>query len=161
MVACECEGPYPRGLGKPLKPGKPRASVYHIQINVSDAGQSLPFYKAFFSYLSYRVVDESSEHIGVSNGTTDFWIIQSEKTHSKRKFHRKAPGLNHISFGVSTPEAVQKFTRNFLKKRKIKILYDSPRYFPEYHKNYYAVYFEGPDRIKFEVTYVPHKETRK
>lgn len=106
------------------------------------------------------MVDESSEHIGVSNGTTDFWIIQSEKTHSKRKFHRKAPGLNHISFRVASREAVRKFTRDFLKRRSVKVLYDSPRHFPEYHKNYYAVYFEGPDRIKLEVTYIPRNKAR-
>ncbi len=59
----------------------PKASVYHIQINVSDAKRAFPFYRALFSSLGYRLVDESDEHIGVSNGTTDFWIIQSEKRH--------------------------------------------------------------------------------
>lgn len=106
------------------------------------------------------MVDKSSEHIGVSNGTTDFWIVQSDKGHSKRKFHRKAPGLNHISLGVSSKEAVRKFTRDFLKKRKVKILYDSPRLFPEYHKNYYAVYFEDPDRIKWEVTSISRPRSK-
>ncbi len=143
-----------------MRPGRPRTSVYHIQINISDASRSLPFYREFFSHLGYRIVDESPEHLGASNGTTDFWIIQSAKNHSKRKFHRKAPGLNHISFGVDSLQAVKNFTRDFLKKGNIKILYDSPRYFPEYHKNYYAVYFEGPDRIKLEVTCVPPNETR-
>lgn len=143
-----------------MSPGTPPTSVYHIQINVSDSGKALPFYRAFFSYLGYRMIDESPEHIGASNGTTDFWIIQSEKIHAKRKFHRKSPGLNHISFGMSSRESVRKFSRDFLKKRNIKILYDSPRHFPEYHKNYYAVYFEGPDRIKLEVTYVPGKRSR-
>jgi len=135
----------------------PKASVYHIQINVSDARRSLPFYKSLFSHLGYRIVDESPGHIGVSNGTTDLWIIQSGKGHLKRKFHRKGPGLNHISFGVDSPESVKKFTRDFLRKKKIKPLYRSPRLFPEYHKDYFAVYFEDPDRIKLEVTYVPRR----
>ena len=139
----------------------PKASVYHIQINVSDARRAFPFYRALFSSLGYRVVDESGDHIGVSNGTTDFWIIQSEKRHLKRKFHRKAPGLNHISFGGFSPGAVRRFTRDFLKKKKIKTLYGSPRYFPEYHQDYYAVYFEGPDRVKFEVTFGRRPKARK
>jgi hypothetical protein len=105
-------------------------------------------------------VDESPQHLGVSNSTTDFWIIESKKAYSKIKFHRKAPGLNHISFGVTSPAAVRKFTRDFLKKRNIKVLYDSPRHFPEYHKDYYAVYFEGPDRIKLEVTHIPRNRTQ-
>ena len=143
-----------------MKPGRPRTSVYHIQINVSNANRALPFYRAFFSYLGYRILEESPEHLGVSNGTTDFWIIESKGSHSKRKFHRKAPGLNHISFEVASAETVRKFTRDFLGKRNIKALYDSPRHFPEYHKDYYAVYFEGPDRIKLEVTHIPRNKAR-
>lgn len=131
----------------------PQASVYHLQINVSDARRAFPFYRDFFIYLGYRLVDESPEHLGFSNGATDLWIVQSGGTYSKRKFHRKGPGLNHVSFGGFSPAAVRKFTRDFLKKRKIKPLYGSPRYFPEYHKDYYAVYFEGPDRLKLELTY--------
>ena len=137
----------------------PKASVYHLQINVSDARRAFPFYLAFFNSLGYRLVEEGPEHLGFSNGTTDFWIIQSEKAHTRRKFHRKAPGLNHVSFGGFSPAEVRKFARNFLKKRKVKTLYGSPRYFPEYHKDYYAVYFEGPDRLKLELTYGHRKWT--
>ncbi len=127
-------------------------------MNVSKARHAFPFYKSFFSYLGYRIIDESPEHLGVSNGTADFWIMESKGSHSKRKFHHKAPGLNHISFRVASPAAVRKFTRNFLKKRNVKVLYGSPRFFPEYHKDYDAVYFEGPDRIKLEVTSIPRKK---
>ncbi len=28
----------------------------------------------------------------------------------------------------------------------------------EYHKEYYAVFFEDPDKIKLEVTYVPNRK---
>jgi|HubBroStandDraft_1064217.scaffolds.fasta_scaffold48355_2 catechol 2,3-dioxygenase-like lactoylglutathione lyase family enzyme len=156
MVARQREGACDGRVGKPVRS---KASVYHIQINISDARKSFPFYEGFFGYLGYRKVDESPEHMGFSNGTTDFWIIQSAKAHTKRKFHRKSPGLNHISFGVGTPGTVRGFTRDFLKKRKIKILYGSPRSFPEYHKDYYAVYFEDPDRIKLELTCVPKKRS--
>jgi catechol 2,3-dioxygenase-like lactoylglutathione lyase family enzyme len=140
-----------------LSRAKPRASVYHIQINVSNARRSLPFYRELLACLGYRVVDESPEHIGMSNGTTDMWVIRSERPYAKRKFHRKAPGLNHISFGVPSKKAVRDFTRNFLKKRRLKGLYGSPRHFPEYHKNYFAVYFEDPDGIKLEVTYLKER----
>ncbi len=134
-----------------------KTSVYHIQINVSNAKVSLPFYKKLFSYFEYKIIDESEEHIGASNGTTDFWIIQTDKKHLDKKYNRKATGLNHISFKVSSKEDVDKFAREFLKKNKIKPLYDKAKEFPEYKEGYYAVYFEDPDRIKLEVTYVPMK----
>jgi hypothetical protein len=35
------------------------------------------------------------------------------------------------------------------------VLYEGPGEYPEYHRGYYAVYFEDPDRIKLEVAYVP------
>lgn len=57
------------------------------------------------------------------------------------------------SHKVSSKRKVDQFTKEFLKKNKIKTLYKSPRAFPEYSKNYYAVYFEDPDRIKLEVEY--------
>ncbi len=136
-----------------MKSKKPKASVYHIQINVSNARRSLPFYRAFLSYWGYRVVDQSPKHVGMSNGTTDFWIIAVEKGRSQGGFHRKAPGLNHIALRVNSKEAVRTFTREFLRKRKMKVLYGSPRLFPEYHPDYYAVYFEDPDRVKWEVVH--------
>lgn len=132
-----------------------KTSLYHIQINVHNAKVSLPFYKRLFAYFEYTIIDESDEHIGVSNGTTDFWIIETEDTHKEKGYHRKAIGLNHIAFRVSSKEDVDSFVKEFLKKEKVKILYDTPGDYPEYKKGYYAVFFEDPDRVKIEVAYVP------
>lgn len=119
-----------------------------------------PFYRALLVWLGYRVVDESPGYLGAGNGTTDLWIIQSEKTYGLKKFHRKSPGLNHLAFRVSSQAMVRKFAREFLGRRKIKCLYGGPRSFPEYQKGYYAVYFEDPDRIKLEVTYIPPRGSK-
>ena len=54
-----------------------KASVYHLQINVCDANVSLPFYRDLLSYFEYRVVMGAPDILGMSNGTTDFWIIQT------------------------------------------------------------------------------------
>jgi catechol 2,3-dioxygenase-like lactoylglutathione lyase family enzyme len=132
-----------------------KTSIYHIQINVSNAKLSLPFYRKLFTYFDYKIIDKSEEHIGASNGTTDFWIIQTEKAYLNRIDHRKSTGLNHISFRVSSKQEVDKFTKEFLNKNEIRTLYNTPKIFPEYNENYYAVFFEDPDKIKLEVTYVP------
>jgi catechol 2,3-dioxygenase-like lactoylglutathione lyase family enzyme len=128
-----------------------KSSLAHIQLNILDANKSLPFYKALFEYFDYKIIDESSEHIGVSNGGTDFWIIQTEDKHKTVGFHRKNTGLNHLAFNVGSRENVDKFCDEFLKSRGITTLYDSPKIFPEYSEDYYAVFFEGPDRIKIEI----------
>jgi len=138
----------------------PNTSVYHLQLNVSNAAKSLPFYQDFFKYLGYRVINQSKEHIGVSNGSTDFWIIETPAAHRKRRFHRKATGLNHISFRVSARKEIDRFVIEFLKPRGIVPLYASPKHFPEYRDGYYAVFFEDPDRIKLELTFIPAGATK-
>ena len=130
-----------------------KTSLYHIQINVSDAIKSLPFYKDFFDYFEYKIIDESSEHIGVSNGTTDFWIIETENGFKKELFHRKNTGINHLAFQVSSKDDVDIFFEDFVKLRELPVLYETPKFFPEYGEGYYSLFFEGPDRIKIEVVH--------
>ncbi len=142
-----------------------KTSIHHVHLNVSDAGKSLPFYKSLLGTLGYKIIDQSQNHLGASNGTTDLWIVQASSRYLNRLFHRKEAGLNHIAFRVSAKKKVEDFVRKYLKKRKIKTLYGSPRLFPEYRKGYFSVYFEDPDRVKLEVVYFPKarpsKKTRK
>ncbi len=128
-----------------------KTSLYHIHLNVSDAKVSLPFYKDLFTYLEYKIIDESPEHIGVSNGGTDFWIIETEPSHKINKFNRKNTGINHLALRLDSKELVDKFVSEFLNTKNIPTLYQTPRVFPEYGGEYYAVFFEDPDRIKLEV----------
>jgi catechol 2,3-dioxygenase-like lactoylglutathione lyase family enzyme len=128
-----------------------KAHLYHIQLNVSD----ISFYRDLLGFLEYRVIDSGNDYFGATDGQTDLWIIRSEPPHCDLPYHRKAPGLNHLAFSVPRMEDVDEFCREFLAPRHIKPLYESPRTFPEYHPQYYAVYFEDPDRIKLEVVYRP------
>lgn len=132
-----------------------KTELYHIQLNVSDAKTALPFYKRLFAYLEYHVLDQSEEHLGVTNGACDFWIIQTEEEHLGTPYHRKATGINHLAFKVHSREDVDTFTREFLEREKILPLYDTPKEFSEYGPGYYAVFFEGPDRIKLEIAFMP------
>ena len=129
--------------------------LYHVQINVGDAARSIPFYRALFAYLEYTTVMDTRDLLGVSNGTTDFWIIETPSDRRAAPFHRKNTGLNHVAFGVATREDVHRFAEEFLKPRGIAALYESPRDYPEYHAGYYAVFFEDPDRLKIELAFVP------
>jgi catechol 2,3-dioxygenase-like lactoylglutathione lyase family enzyme len=124
-----------------------KAHLYHLQLNVSD----IHFYRDLLALLEYRIIDEGPDHFGATDGQGSLWIMRTEPPHSTRPYHRKACGLNHLAFGVSRPQDVDRFCRDFLAARNIRPLYASPRLFPEYHPHYYAVYFEDPDRIKLEV----------
>ena len=86
---------------------------------------------------------------------TDFWIMQTEEPFRRQPFHRKNSGINHLAFRVENKGTVDMFHHDFLQANDIPTLYDTPKAFPEYHKGYYAVFFEDPDRMKLEVAYVP------
>ncbi len=131
-----------------------KSSVYHLQFNVSEKKKSFPFYKDMLGYLGYKVNFEQGVVLKMSNNTCDIWLVQTPVKYKKNKFHRKNTGLNHIAFKVDSKVDVDKFTKEFLVPRKIKTLYSTPKSFPEYTKNYYAVFFEDPDRIKLEVVYL-------
>lgn len=125
----------------------------HLQINVKNQEASFPFYKDLFKYFEYEFMSDDKGYFGVTNGTVDFWIMATEDKYKNNTFHHKNPGLNHICFRVNSKEDVDKFCNEFLKPRNISGLYNTPKLFPEYAPDYYAVYFEDPDKIKLEVTY--------
>jgi len=132
-----------------------KASVYHVQLNVADAKMSGPFYRELLGYFEYRVMMGTADMLGMSNGTTDFWIVQTPGERVGAGFHRKDPGLNHVAFRVGKREDVDRFHDEFLKARGIVALYGGPREYPAYRPGYYSVFFEDPDRLKLEVVHVP------
>ncbi|OGJ09266.1 hypothetical protein A2456_00920 [Candidatus Nomurabacteria bacterium RIFOXYC2_FULL_36_19] len=124
----------------------------HISLNVSNPEKSFPFYKDLFLFLDYKIIVEEKDCLAFrKTGTPDFWLSPTRAEYLSNKFHRRNTGLNHLAFMVSSKKEVDKFYNEFLKVRKIKSLYESPNLFPEYTPDYYAVYFEDPDRIKLEV----------
>ena len=132
-----------------------KAFVYHIQVNVSDAGVSLPFYRDLLHYLEFQCVHDDPGVAGYSDGRTSIWLIETDGGHTAPGFHRKRTGLNHIAFRVPHRSDVDRFTKDFLAPRGLAPLYKTPREFPEYRPGYYAVFFEGPDRLKLEVVHIP------
>src|SRR5262245_50688013 len=132
-----------------------RSVLYHVQLNVTDVGRSIPFYRSLFEYLEYRVMVAEPDVLGVSDGTADIWIIGTVAEHRAHRFHRKATGVNHLAFRVGTAADVDTFHGQFLLPGDVPVLYGGPREYREYGPGYYAVFFEDPDRIKLEVTHVP------
>ena len=105
--------------------------------------------------MGYKPYLEEDWGIGLKDSKSNLviFIVETEQKYRKNKFHRKTTGINHLAFLVGSKIDVDEFNKKFVKKNKIKPLYQTPKAFPEYTPKYYAVYFEDPDRIKLEVVF--------
>jgi catechol 2,3-dioxygenase-like lactoylglutathione lyase family enzyme len=79
-------------------------------------------------------------------------FVQTESAFLKNKYHRKNIGLNHIAFHCKSREFVDELTAE-IQSKNIPLLY------PEKHPraggpDNYGVFFEDPDRIKVEVSFI-------
>lgn len=130
-----------------------KANLCHIFVNISNPEESFPYYKELLAYFTYKIEFENDEYLGMTNGELDIWLQQTDKKYRNNEFHRKHTGINHIAFRIASKEEVDTFSAEFLLPRNINVLYETPKPYPETTKEYYAVYFEDPDRIKLEVCY--------
>lgn len=131
--------------------------IDHLDINVFDIKISGPFYHKLMEYFGFKTLKKSHvQWIWHNGGKNTFGIYQTEKKYQSVKYHRRQIGLNHLAFRAKNKKDVDDFYLKFLVKHKISILYGGPKQYPEYYKNYYAVYFEDPDRIKLEFMWL-HK----
>jgi catechol 2,3-dioxygenase-like lactoylglutathione lyase family enzyme len=124
--------------------------IHHVEVNVSDLERSTVFWTWLltekFSYLVYQ-----KWHSGISFKLADSYIVfvQTDEKHLDVVYNRRKTGLNHLAFHCSTRTFVDQLTIE-LTERNIDILYKDKHPFAG-GPNYYAVFFEDPDRIKVEV----------
>lgn len=122
--------------------------LHHVEIYVSDLEKSKSFWGWFLKELGYRSYQEWNEGQSWKLGETYLVFVQAENRFLDVAYHRCRPGLNHLAFHASSRERVDEMTE-MLKERGIRILYENQHPFAG-GENYYAVYFEDPDRIKVE-----------
>lgn len=125
----------------------------HVELNVSELVAATDFYDWFLQDLGYVPYQEWESGRSWMRNETYFVIVQVEAEHDGSGFHRKNVGLNHLAFHAASRERVDRM-REMLLARGTTVLYDSPR--PG--ADPYALYFEGPDRLKLE--YVWREPTR-
>lgn len=132
-------------------------SLGHIEINVADLKQSGEFYSLMLIRLGWVESLRTTEVVGFKGpDKSHIFLVQCEEQFISNSYHRKNIGLNHIAFRVGSKAEVDAFC-NFLIEKGITRLYaNKPKdYSEEYGMNeYYAVFFEDPDRIKLEVVFV-------
>lgn len=124
------------------------SSLHHLEIYVSDLQKSHAFWSWFLFELGYAPYQAWSE--GFSYKLDDFYLVfvQVEPAYLEDGYHRKRIGLNHIAFHAQSRAEVDRMTY-LIQTKGMTLLY------PERHpyaggSDYYALFFEDPDRIKVE-----------
>lgn len=136
-------------------------SINHVSITVGDLPEAMHFLGPLLGFLGYNVGEigedrgtghELTVNIHPANGIA-FNVWQAEPEHSKHPFEVYEPGLHHVAFNVSHHDDVDAVAA-LVENLDGEIL-DGPGEFPFGPGGYYAVYFTGPDGIKFEVVHMP------
>ena len=143
-----------------------QGSINHVSVTVSDLPSAMRFFGPLLEYLGYAVgktqhytpaETELTVNINEANGTAmNVW--QAKPGLADHPFEVYEPGLHHIAFNVERHEQVDE-VHKLVRELGAEIL-DGPGEFPFALGGYYAVYFRGPDRMKFEVVHMPVAEER-
>lgn len=128
--------------------------VHHIELYVSD----LPTSAAFWSWLltekfAYTVYQQWDRGISFRLHDTYIVLVQTEEPYLDVPYHRKRTGLNHLAFHCDSRESVEAIAAELADKGTALLYGDTHRN----TEDYYAVYFEDPDRIKVELVAHPNR----
>jgi catechol 2,3-dioxygenase-like lactoylglutathione lyase family enzyme len=124
--------------------------IHHIEIYVSDLAASKKFWSwLLIKELDYEMYQDWTTGISYKIQNTYIVFVQTEKEHLQPAYHCKQTVLNHLAFHGSYRKMVDELTIK-LKEKQIPILYKDKHPYAG-GQNYYAVFFEDPDRIKVEI----------
>ncbi|MEO6939468.1 MAG: VOC family protein [Candidatus Kapaibacterium sp.] len=119
--------------------------VHHIEINVSDLIRSLAFYRMLAEFISSGTLEEHTNAFSWKFDGWYLWVNQTQEKFLDRTYHRKTTGLDHLAFRLNSKEEILALEQHLI-LRGIPILSKADNYGP----NYFAVFFEDPDRFKLE-----------
>lgn len=123
--------------------------IHHIEIYVSNLKNTRIFWEWFLTKIGYSLYQEWEQGFSLKLDNTYLVFVQVDSKHNDVKYHRCKVGLNHLAFHIDSRAVVDELTSQ-LRLKGIKILYENRHPFAG-GPDYYAVYFEDPDRIKVEL----------
>lgn len=123
--------------------------LHHVEIYVSDLKKSIEFWGWLLEELGYSPFQEWESGRSWKIEDTYIVFVQTEDRFLDVPYHRCRVGLNHLAFHADSRQQVDDITEK-LKIGGISILYKNQHPFAGGH-DYYAAYFEDPDRIKVEL----------
>jgi catechol 2,3-dioxygenase-like lactoylglutathione lyase family enzyme len=132
--------------------------VEHIDLTVNDIARSRAFYDKVLDELGFRKFDDEN-YLHWSNAHMTIAIRAASDAYRGAEFDRYRVGFHHLALRARSRADVDQFHR-FLAREKITIL-DTPAEYPQYGREYYAVFFADPDGMKLELVHFPWGYWRK
>jgi len=123
--------------------------LHHVEIYVSNLKKTKSFWDWFLHDLGYHISNEWAKGISYKLSDTYLVFVQTEADFLPFGYHRKRIGLNHLAFHAESKKMVDEMSQKLISKN-VKILYQDKHPYAG-GENYYAVFFEDPDRIKVEL----------
>lgn len=140
-----------------------RGVLHHLIIRVSDAERSARFYVPILRFLGYECAGSSPRH--------QDWRLIIEGAPHEISFVSVAPALQGIQHVRDAAGQQDHFAWTATSRQEVDLFYtsvlvplaaagdcvvlDPPVRCPEYSPEYYAVYFEDRDGLKFEFVFNP------
>jgi catechol 2,3-dioxygenase-like lactoylglutathione lyase family enzyme len=135
--------------------------IDHIDLTVRDQAASIAFYEKVLGALGFRRISwEGTEHdVNWANAHVSIGIYEAAREEKHVAHTRRRAGFHHLALRARTREDVDRF-HEFLVREGITIL-DPPAEYPQYGRDYYAVFFADPDGMKLELVHFPWGYWRK
>lgn len=141
-------------------------SINHVSVTVSDLDAAMGFFRPVLEFLGFTIGDvirnESAGtvltvNINYSNGLA-FNVWEARRELAGHPFEVYEPGLHHVAFNAASHDQVDRLCE-LVRSLGAEILDGTGEFpFAEDHLGYYAVYFRGPDGMKFECVHMPGLE---
>jgi len=134
-------------------------TINHVSITVSELDSAMSFFEPWLDFLGYTVHERGANSgtrlsINLNPDTSiAFNIWEAKGELAKHPFEIYEPGLHHIALNADTHERVDQMAD--LVRSLGGVILDGPGEFPFGIGGYYAVYFLGPDGLKFEFVHMP------
>ena len=123
--------------------------IDHVFVTVRDLRASEAFYDRVMGVLGFRKWEapiSGNPHVIYYNRSFAYSLRPAREGTSDHNPY--APGLHHFCFRVVDETAVDRAAGGL---RAAGVEATKPRYYPEYGPDYYATFFEDPDRVRLEV----------
>ena len=141
-------------------------SINHVSITVKNLEAAMRFFRPFLEFLGFTVgaiepyppaESRLTVNINAHNGVA-FNIWAAKPGLADHRFEIYEPGLHHVAFNAERHEQVDEMAA--LVPRIGGVLLEGSGEYPFGPGGYYAVYFTGPERMKFEFVHMPLAERR-